>query len=185
MLEPDEDLTALVRAELPLPRRSGIKVRPVDGRRGVAAMPDDHADVVVVDAFVGARVPGDLVTTSFLAELQRVMRPTGVLVMNVADGAPFRWSSRVVAGLRRTIGDVVVGIDPATLKGRRRGNVLLVADGPDLSWRDWERRAARLTFPYRVLGPDDVASRFGASAPFTDEDTQWSPPPPGGATHFG
>lgn len=185
MLEPDEELTAQVREELPLPRRSGIKVRGVDGRSGIAAMPADYAEVVVVDAFVGARVPGELVTTTFFDDLRRVLVPSGVLAMNVPDGSPFQWSSRVVAGLRRSFGQVVVGIDPATLKGRRRGNVLLVAGGTDPVWQEWARRAARMTFPYRVLGPTDVRSRFAASAPFTDEDTENSPPPPGGATHFG
>ncbi|MBD5063804.1 spermidine synthase, partial [Xanthomonas citri pv. citri] len=60
--EPDAELTAEVRLKAPLPVRSGIKVRPVDGRSGVAAMREDFADVVILDAFDGARVPGDLVT---------------------------------------------------------------------------------------------------------------------------
>lgn len=185
VLEPDEALTAQVRQELPLPPRSAIKVRPVDGRSGIAAMADDHADLVVVDAFVGARVPGELVTTPFFADLDRILRASGIVALNVPDGMPFRWSSRVVAGLRATFATVVVGIEPATLKGRRRGNVLLVAGDADLRWRDWERRAARQAFPYRVLGPAEVASRFAAAAPFTDEDPESSPPPPDGATHFG
>ena len=58
VLEPDGPLTELVRRELPLPRRSGIKVREVDGRTGVAALRDDAAQLVVVDAFADARVPG-------------------------------------------------------------------------------------------------------------------------------
>src|SRR6476661_10342634 len=56
VLEPAAELTDLVRAELPLPRRSGIKVRPVDGRTGTAALRDGAADVVILDAFDGARV---------------------------------------------------------------------------------------------------------------------------------
>ncbi len=185
VLEPDEALTTQVREALPLPPRSGIKVRAVDGRGGIAAMADDHADVVVVDAFVGAQVPGELVTTAFLADLDRVVRPSGLVALNVPDGAPFGWSSRVVAGLRSTFSTVVVGVESATLKGRRRGNILLVAGDADLRWQDWERVAARQAFPYRVLGPADVASRFAAAAPFTDDDTESSPPPPDGATHFG
>ncbi|MFA6300576.1 MAG: spermidine synthase, partial [Nocardioides sp.] len=47
VLEPDTEVTELVRAELPLPRRSGIKVRPVDGRSGIAALRDGQADLVI------------------------------------------------------------------------------------------------------------------------------------------
>ena len=68
VLEPDEELTQVVRERLPLPRRSGIKVRAVDGRSGIAAMRDDFADLVIVDAFAGARVPPELTTTPALRE---------------------------------------------------------------------------------------------------------------------
>ena len=57
VLEPDVGLTRFVREWLPLPRRSGIKVRGIDGRAGIAGLRDSFADAVVVDAFDGARVP--------------------------------------------------------------------------------------------------------------------------------
>lgn len=57
VLEPNEQLSDEVRAKLPLPARSGIKVRPLDGRTVIAAMPDDYAQVIIVDAFADARVP--------------------------------------------------------------------------------------------------------------------------------
>ena len=57
VLEPDEALTELVRERLPLPWRSGISVRPVTGRDGLAAVRDGWAEAVVVDAFAGAEVP--------------------------------------------------------------------------------------------------------------------------------
>ena len=57
VLEPDAALTDFVRARLPLPRGSGIKVRAVDGRSGLPDLRDGIADLVVLDAFAGARVP--------------------------------------------------------------------------------------------------------------------------------
>ena len=74
VLEPSAAVTDLVRQELPLPRQSGIKVRPVDGRAGIAALRDEHAELVVVDAFADARVPGELVTAAFFADVARVAR---------------------------------------------------------------------------------------------------------------
>ena len=62
VLEPDVELTAFVRRHLPLPARSGIKVRGTDGRRGIAELRDGYADLVIIDAFVGARVPAELTT---------------------------------------------------------------------------------------------------------------------------
>ncbi len=57
VFEPDAELTAFVRRHLPLPRRSGIRVRPVDGRAGMASLPDGRVDVIIVDAFVGCPGP--------------------------------------------------------------------------------------------------------------------------------
>src|SRR6478735_12663755 len=51
VLEPAAEITELVHTELPLPPRSGIKVRDVDGRTGIAALRDEYAQVVVLDAF--------------------------------------------------------------------------------------------------------------------------------------
>lgn len=100
VLEPDTAVTELVRRELPLPPRSGIKVRPVDGRSGIAALRDQYADLVVLDAFADARVPAELVTAVFFADVARVLGPEGLFALNLTDRAPFGWTRRVVAGLR-------------------------------------------------------------------------------------
>ncbi len=66
VLEPDAALTAVVRRDLPLPKRSGIRIRPVDGRTGLREIGDSRMDLVIVDAFVGSRVPAELTTVEFL-----------------------------------------------------------------------------------------------------------------------
>ncbi|EFQ83970.1 hypothetical protein HMPREF0063_10686 [Aeromicrobium marinum DSM 15272] len=185
VLEPDEELTDLVRARLPLPDRSGIKVRPVGGRAGIAAMRDDWADVVVLDAFDGAQVPAELVTREFLADVARVLVGGGLVLLNLADRAPFPWLRRVLAGVGEEFGTVVASGEPATLKGRRSGNVLLVASTAAVPWRDLARRAAGAPLPYRVLDPRETRDRFGGGTAFSDADTAPSPAPPGGAAHFG
>jgi hypothetical protein len=184
VLEPDEDLTAFVREQLPLPRRSGIKVRGVDGRSGLTAVTDASVDVVVVDAFADARVPAELTTREALADVRRVLRDGGVVALNLADRAPFAYTRRVVAGLRTELGDVLLAAEPGTLAGRRYGNVLAVASPAALPVVALQRRAAGSPLPYRVLEGRAVDDRVGKGTPFTDADAEASPPPPGGATYF-
>ncbi len=160
VLEPDEELTALVRAELPLPRRSGIRVRPVDGLAGVGAVRDDWAQAVVVDAYADGEVPAALTARPFLAELARVLAPGGLVLDNVADRAPFALTRDVVAGLRETVGRVVVSAEPATLRGRRPGNLLLVA-GADPPLAALRRSAVTSPAPYRLLDERQVGDRLG------------------------
>ncbi|HLY33857.1 MAG TPA: fused MFS/spermidine synthase, partial [Jatrophihabitantaceae bacterium] len=121
VLEPDEALTALVRRRLPFARGARIRVRGVDGRSGVAALGDDSADVLAVDAFLGGRVPAELTTVEFVADVARVLGD-GVVLMNVADGAPGLFVRRMAATLRTAFGHVAVTADPAVLKFRRFGN---------------------------------------------------------------
>jgi spermidine synthase len=177
VLEPDAAVTELVRAHLPLPRQSGIKVRPVDGRSGVAALRDDHAEIVVLDAFAGARVPPELVTVEFFADVARVLEPGGLLLLNLTDRAPFAWTRRVVAALRTAFPELLLTAEPATLRARRLGNLVVVASRGGLPLAALRDRAASSPAPYRVLDPAQLSDGFGGGTAFTDVDTEPSPAP--------
>lgn len=186
VLEPDAELTAEVRERAPLPPRSGIKVRPVGGREGLAAMPDDYVELLVVDAFAGARVPGELASAEAMAEYGRVLSGSGTLVMNITDSAPLAWTRRLLAGAARQFGDMALVAESSTLKGRRFGNLVLVATrrGDDLDWQTLTRRAAGAAFPFRVTQGAALERLVGGVQPWHDADAEPSPPPPGGATAF-
>lgn len=179
VLEPDGELTDLVRLHLPLPPRSGIKVRTQDGRSGVAALRDGYAEVVVVDAFAGARVPPELTTTAFFADLRRVLGEDGTLIINVTDRGPFDYARRVLAGVLSVFGQVVFCAEPATLKGRRFGNVVLAASAARLPVREIAVRAGSSPYPYRVLHGARLSQLLAGARPFTDEESEPSPDPPG------
>ena len=183
VFEPDVALTEQIRAILPLPKRSGIKVRPVDGRSGMTEVPDDHADLVIVDAFSGARVPAELTTAEWYAEVARVLDPGGAIVVNITDRVPFLYAKRVVAGIADRFRPVVCSLEPATLKGHRFGNIVIAAGRP-VEHATLERLANRGAFPYRVLGGLHLARWVGKFAAFTDADAEQSPAPLGGPTTF-
>lgn len=184
VLEPNEALTAMVRRELPLPPRSGIKVRPIDGRGGIAEMPDDYARVVIVDAFDDARVPADLVSTEFFADVSRMLDPEGVLLLNLIDTHPLGWSKRVLSGLAEHFDHLALAAEPATLKGRRHGNLVAAASPVPLPLDQIVRRAAGSAFPFRVLHGPGLQQFMGGAPPFTDQDTQPSPFIDRGLLHF-
>ncbi len=184
VLEPDADLTAEVRRKLPLPPRSGIKVRDVDGRTGVAAMPEDYADVVIVDAFDGSRVPGELVTAEAFDDVRRVGRGMDVVICNVTDRAPFGWAKRAAAGVQERWRHVLVGAEAPVHKGKRFGNVLIVGASARPDVHGIRRESARLPFGYRWLDGADVRSWIGGAEPFTDACAQDSPEPSGSKLWF-
>lgn len=173
VFEPDSTLTATVRARLPLPRNSRIRIRAVDGRTGIGALADASADVLVLDAFHGGRVPPELTSGEFVADAARVLRAGGVFLANVADGPPATYTRRLLATLRARLPEHLLIADPAVLKGRRFGNVVLAASRVPLPFADVARAAARAAFPRTVH-----RSLPGDARPLTDADPMRSPAPP-------
>lgn len=181
--EPDADLMVEVRRKLPLPRQSGIKVREVDGRSGLAAMPDDYADAIVLDAFVGFRVPAELATAEFFQDAARVLRPGGVFVANMAEQAPFAWSRRAVAGI--PLAHVAVSAEAAVWKGRRYGNLIACASDTTLPMEAMIRSAAAAPFSYRWRFGTELVRWLAGAVPFSDTDAEPSPRPASGRSWFG
>jgi hypothetical protein len=184
VLEPDIELTAFVRRHLPLPTRSGIKVRGLDGRRGVAALRDGYADLVIIDAFVGARVPAELTTTEFVANVRRALNDHGVLIINVTDRGPLEYARRVLAGVRSAFPHVLLCAESATLKGRRFGNVIIAGGTTPLPYAAIAKRAGCPPFPYRLLRGARLHQLLADSVPFSDNDAAESPEPGRNLRHF-
>jgi spermidine synthase len=184
VLEPDVELTAFVRRHLPLPTRSGIKVRGVDGRRGIAELRDGYADLVIIDAFVGARVPAELTTADFLADAWRALSDHGVILINITDRGPLDYARRVLAGVRLALPHVLLCVEPSTLKGRRFGNVIIAGLAASPPYDEIAQRVGRAPFPYRVLRGARLR-QLADSSPFSAADAEESPEPGSGMRHFG
>lgn len=183
VFEPDADLTERVRRELPFAGRVTTKIRAVDGRTGLAEMPSGCADAVVVDAFAGASVPGELATRLFFADGMRLLRDEGVLVMNVTDSAPFAWSKRCIAGIVANAAQVAVIAEVPILKGRRFGN-LIVVGGAVLPLEALSDRLRQAAFPHRLLAGVTLRDWLGGAFPFEATDAQPSPEPNWSKTWF-
>ncbi len=177
--EPDVELTAEVRRKIPLPPRSGIKVRDVDGRAGLAAMPEAWADVIIVDAFDGPSVPGELATVECLDQLRRVSRGDAVVIYNVTDRAPFEWAKGLAAGLSARWRNLIIGMEPVVMKGKRFGNVVLAASDKRADTAAIERASAGLTIGYRWIVGARARDWPGGAEPMTDDDATTSPGPRG------
>ena len=178
VLEPNVELTELVRRELPLPRQHRIRVRPVDGVTGITALADASADVLVLDAYAQGRVPPELTTVEFLADSSRVLRASGTMLLNIADEPNKAYLRRVYAGLVAVFGQVALIGTHEILKGKRFGNSVAVASTSPLDIPALRRQVAKMPFPTGLRDGAELARQFAGSAPFTTADSAQSPPPP-------
>ena len=178
VLEPNAELTELVRRTLPLPRQHRIRVRPVDGLTGIAQLADASADVVVLDAYAGGRAPAELTTVEFLADTSRMLRASGTMLLNLADEPGMAYVRRVYAGLVTVFGHVALIGTHDVLKGKRFGNTVAVASHAPLDIAALRRQVAKSSFPTGLRDGIQLARQFAGSTAFTNADSAQSPPPP-------
>jgi spermidine synthase len=180
VVEVDGPLVELVRRELPWPREARVKVRVGDAREAVAGMRDGAYDLVVGDVFAGSRTPAHLTSVEFVGEVARVLRPTGWYAVNVADGPPLGFARGQVATVRAVLPQGCLIADAAVLRGRRFGNLLLVAGRTAPPVAELARRAAGDWFPGRVEHGERLDRFTGGARPVTDATAAPSPAPPAG-----
>ncbi|WP_305785210.1 spermidine synthase [Symbioplanes lichenis] len=178
VVEIDGPLVDLVRSALPWDPRAKLKVRVGDAREAVSGMREAGYDLVVLDVFAGARTPAHLASVEFMDQVARVLAPAGLLVANVADGPPLTYARTQVATIRAALPQACLVADAAVLRGRRFGNLVVVAGRTPLPVDQLSRRAAGDWFPGRV--ETDLDRFAGGRAPVRDAEAVPSPPPPEG-----
>lgn len=133
VVEIDEQLVVLAREHLRLRSHPRLRVRVGDAATVLPRRPDASVDLVITDAFERpAEIPAALTTAAFAGELARVLKPSGVHVLNVVDrpGAPL--AHRHGATLRGVFGHVALLAPRAMLRDRAGGNALLLASASPL-----------------------------------------------------
>ena len=132
VLELDPRVLQVAREQLGFAPTDAIDVILGDARRSIEALPSDAFDLVVGDAFGGLAVPWHLTTTEFLDEVQRVLRPGGMYVMNLIDYPPLGFVRAEAATAAQLFEHVAVISSDSTLAGETGGNVVLVASADPL-----------------------------------------------------
>jgi spermidine synthase len=180
VVELDRALVELVRRELPLDRSWRVRVRRGDARDVVGRLPDGAFDLVVLDVFAGARTPAHLASTEFLQAVAEVMAPSATYAANLTDGGTLAFARGQVATLQEVFPHSCLVADPAVLRGRRFGNLLLVGGRAPLPVDLLAARAAGDRSSGRLLhGPELDRFRAGAR-PVRDATAIASPQPPDG-----
>jgi hypothetical protein len=167
-----------VRQALPLPGQANIRVRVSDARAAVEGMRDSGYDLVILDVFAGARTPAHLNSAEFAQQVARVLDPGGWLIANVADGPPLKYARTQVATIRAALPEACLIADAGVLRGRRFGNLVVLAGRTPPPIAELSRRAAGDWFPGRV--ETDLDRFAGGAAPMRDTSAVPSPPPPVG-----
>jgi spermidine synthase len=176
VLELDPVVHDVARTELGLESSPALRVVLGDARPSVLALPDDGFDVIVGDAFGSLSVPWHLTTDEFLGELDRVLRPDGIYVMNIIDGPALSFVRAEARTLAARFEHVAVLARPAAFTGidggpGGGGNVVLVAAHDPIDTDGLAARIARSgTAQVRTVSGEADLRAFIGDAPFLTDD---------------
>ncbi|MFI1806810.1 spermidine synthase [Streptomyces californicus] len=185
VVDADRELLRLVGERLPLPAGSGIALHAADARERLEAAAPASVDLLVADVFGGSRVPAHLTSVEYARAAGRALREDGVYAANLADSAPFAFLRSQLANFAGVFPELALIAEPAVLRGRRFGNVVLLASYAPLDTAPLVRRCAADAFPARVTHGPALAWFTGAARPVADADAVASPEPPAGAFSVG
>lgn len=179
--EIDTALTEFVRRTLPLDRGWQLRVRGGDAREILARSPEAQADLVVADIFSGARTPAHCASVEFARLAARALRPEGRYAVNITDGGRLDFARGQVATLREAFAEVALIADPVVLRGRRFGNLVLVAAQQPLPLEQLTRLIATDQHPGRMEHGPRLTDFQAGAVPVPDAGAGPSPAPPPGA----
>lgn len=131
VVELDGKLATLVREWFDLPRAPLLRIRVGEARAVTESLSDSSRDLIIRDVFAGSRTPGSLTTREFVEHAKRVLDPGGLYVVNCGDSPDLLMARREAATIAAAFTRTVIIADPAMLKGRRYGNVIIAgSDAP-------------------------------------------------------
>src|SRR5437868_8513298 len=178
VVEPDAGLVELVRSQLNLKSVPRTKVRIQGGREATAEIWDDSTDLFILDAFSGATMPVELATVEYMTEIARVVRASGTVLINLADGKGLSFARRLVATVLGTFAHVVLLAEPGVMRGRRFGNLIIAASPTALPVDLLSRRAAGGLTQARCLYGETLVNFVAGAAPIRDGEPVLAPVPP-------
>lgn len=183
VVEIDAELARLSRTWFDLPRSPRLRIRVADAREALATLRPGAWDVIVRDVFAGIQVPGHVRTVEAAREARAALTADGLYLVNLTDRPPLTVARREVATLLDVFAHVAVIADPAILRGRRYGNVVLVGSAVPVGTSGLARSLRGLPLPVSLLTGDAVREFAGTAAPVYDAVPPAAPFSAGGAAH--
>ena len=132
VVELDAKLGELVRTLFDVPRSPTVKIRAGEARAVTDGFAPASRDVIIRDVFAGDKTPHPLTTREFFQSVRHALAPGGLYVANCGDHRDLKIAKSELAGMKEVFEHVAVIADPPMLKGRRYGNIVLLASDREM-----------------------------------------------------
>jgi hypothetical protein len=134
----------------------------------------------VVDIFSGPQTPAHVTTVEFYRMVSMLLKADGILVVNVADGPGLAFARGQAATLAEVFEHVAALAETQVLKGRRFGNVVMVASQASLPLEWLPRLLAGGPHPAKAVAGRELTDFIAGARVATDATAVPSPKPSAG-----
>jgi spermidine synthase len=125
VVELDGKLAEYVRGWFDLPKAPLLRIRVGEAREVTESLTPGTRDLIIRDVFSGAFTPRALTTREFNDHARRVLAPGGLYVVNSGDAPDLKNAREDAATIADAFAHTMIIADPAMLKGRRYGNMIM------------------------------------------------------------
>lgn len=178
VVELDGKLAAYVRGWFDLPKAPLLRIRVGEARQVTESLTPQTRDLIIRDVFSGALTPRALTTREFNDHADRVLAPGGVYVVNSGDAPDLRSAREDAATIADAFEHTAIIADPAMLKGRRYGNIIIAGSHTPF---DDDPKLARTLLGGAVpahIWHDAQVRAFAAGAHIRHDPSPLQSPPP-------
>lgn len=125
VVELDGKLAQYVRQWFALPRSPQLKIRVGEAREVTTGFLPQSRDVIIRDVFAGFVTPRPLTTLEFTEIVASKLADNGLYLVNSGDTRELKGVRADAAAIAQVFPYTCIIADPAMLKGRRKGNVVI------------------------------------------------------------
>lgn len=149
VVELDAKLADYVREWFDLPKAPTLKIRVGEARAVTETFTPASRDIIIRDVFAGYITPHPLTTLEFTQIVEKSLDSRGLYIINCGDNRDLAGARAEAAAIASVFEYTCAVADPAMLKGRRRGNIILAGSHAPLPV---EGEAVTAAIAKRLLG---------------------------------
>lgn len=149
VVELDAKLADYVREWFELPKAPLVKIRVGEARAVTATLAPASRDIIIRDVFSGYITPAPLTTLEFTEMAAKTLDTGGLYIINCGDNRDLAGARAEAAAISQVFKHTAAVADPAMLKGRRRGNIIIAGSHSPLPL---EGEAVTAAISKRLLG---------------------------------
>lgn len=153
----ERELLDFVFDALPMENPRNLRTIIGDARQVLThELAGEEFDIIVLDIFSGAGAPEHLTVPAFYAEMNSLLRPEGLVLVNVGDDPPFTFADSQIRAMSEIFATVMASAPTEIFSRRFPGNMVVAGTQSRLDLAMVDRLRASGPHPGSVLFGSDL-----------------------------